>query len=71
MKQNTVAMGTVVGYYLMMTKKKEKEKGKEGTRRGGEEERRTEEVGRKNRGGMPFKTTFSMAYFFLVPTTSQ
>lgn len=71
MKQNTVAMGAVVGYYLMTTMKKQKEKGKEGTGRGGEEVRRREEVGRKNRGGIPFKTTFSMAYFFLVPSTSQ
>lgn len=46
-------------------------KGGDGEGRGEEEVRRTEEVGRKNRGGMPFKTTFSMAYFFLDPTTSQ
>lgn len=68
MKQNTVAMGAVVGYYLMTTRKKQR---KEGIGRGWEEIKRREEVGRKNRGEMPFKTTLSMAYFFLVPITSQ
>lgn len=52
-----------------MTRKKQKEKGKEGMWRRWEEIRRRKEVGRKNRGGMPFKTTFS--YFFLVPITTQ